>query len=757
MGKRCVPVHLGNNSPSSHGQEIHRTQTPIVTDPVDEPVTHCDEVATTSQSSTNDSPKPGRVETCRLIEEPVHNHTDALNALLRAARSPSPTKRPIGPQTGASVPRGSTARPAEHASSRHSRAYGAVSLSNLQLRCESTDAWKKCWLVRNNWLRAGEAAWYISQFFKTLAPMTPILSDYFDDPSTHELLVVYEPILCYTILSISSMYHCPSEEYASPGSALIHSKSWSIVKSLCTRVFWAEEHGSASKLRTYGTVLAILLLVEWPPNAIYLPPDDMVDYVFNDDVPAPGTRNHTAENLEDLERHLQIDNATQWMADLSRPIIRSDRISSALLGMAQTLYNELDIASASSTHLSDPSPNHPSNLEQRYVSRNARACLLLHIYDRQSSISSRSPATRYRDGITISQAELHMVDTGTSEKDRDSMVTVHSWEKMSRIACDFQQGLLELDDECITAVVASVAKQAAQIELSRASISRLERWREEIHMPPDSSPVRHILEIEYHNIYMQLTSAAIQSASTQILEQLRSRQAETCFEDGLIKQHGLHVHDFGNDTRHLIERGMDSAKSLLTAVIGLANQELLRTMPLRVFTRVAFAATLLLKATCIDPTLSRVAASFEIIDKTRQKLEIVASTKMHMAHNTARLIYLHVTQLHLLLAACKRAENSRFDHRETCPTGEEQIFPDLPSGDLGTSSLNGHADESLQNATSGQNASTWGDGLYGGLPSQDNWMQDFEFLWSSILSGNTPVGDWLYHEGHLESDNRRPA
>lgn len=94
---------------------------------------------------------------------------------------------------------------------------------------------------------------------------------------------------------------------------------------------------------------------------------------------------------------------------------------------------------------------------------------------------------------------------------------------------------------------------------------------------------------------MQLTSAAIQSASTQILEQLRSRQAETCFEDGLIKHHGLHVHDFGNDTRHLIERGMDSAKSLLTAVIGLANQELLRTMPLRVFTRVAFAATLLLK------------------------------------------------------------------------------------------------------------------------------------------------------------------
>ncbi|KAJ5087197.1 hypothetical protein N7456_010813 [Penicillium angulare] len=184
----------------------------------------------------------------------MDNSTDAVNILLRAAQSPHLQPH----QNNTSYP--------------HS-------------------AWNQCWLVRKKWMRAEDVAWYVD--------------DYFSDPKNHGLLVVHEPILCYTILTISSMFHSLPLESNSLGSDLIHVKCWGIVKSLCNRVFWAEEHGSASKLRTYGTVLALLLLVEWPPIIPNLPQDDMSELVV-DEVLSTSTNNATDVNFEDLERHIQI-------------------------------------------------------------------------------------------------------------------------------------------------------------------------------------------------------------------------------------------------------------------------------------------------------------------------------------------------------------------------------------------------------------------------------------------------------------------
>jgi len=139
--------------------------------------------------------------------------------------------------------------------------------------------------------------------------MTPVVSDFFADPQTHDHLVESEPILCYTILTISSMYHFLPASSSSPSSELVHVKSWDIVKGLCQRVFWAEERGSKSKLRTFGTILALLLLVEWPPRAaISLPPDDMSDVVFYEADAAIATPMHQTRILEDSDRHIRIAN-----------------------------------------------------------------------------------------------------------------------------------------------------------------------------------------------------------------------------------------------------------------------------------------------------------------------------------------------------------------------------------------------------------------------------------------------------------------
>lgn len=139
--------------------------------------------------------------------------------------------------------------------------------------------------------------------------MTPIASDFFADPKSHHHLVVSEPILCYTIITISSMFHCLPATSNSPSSELLHAQSWRIVKSLCEQVFWAKERGSESKLRTFGTVLALLLLIEWPPRAaVSLPPDDMNGIIIHEAGPTEATRVWQAGTLEDSDRHIRIAN-----------------------------------------------------------------------------------------------------------------------------------------------------------------------------------------------------------------------------------------------------------------------------------------------------------------------------------------------------------------------------------------------------------------------------------------------------------------
>lgn len=136
--------------------------------------------------------------------------------------------------------------------------------------------------------------------------MTPVLSNFFSRPETHEFLIANEPLLCYAILTVSSAYNELPQTSPSPSTDLIHVKCWQIVKDLIQRVLWAAEGGSGSRLRTLGTVLAMVLLTEWPPWTISLLPDDTVDYL--DSGPLIPPQKEVAPTLEDGERHIQLTN-----------------------------------------------------------------------------------------------------------------------------------------------------------------------------------------------------------------------------------------------------------------------------------------------------------------------------------------------------------------------------------------------------------------------------------------------------------------
>lgn len=260
-----------------------------------------------------------------LVNETVHDHTGAFNALLEATNqqeiedasrhTPSSTIDRVGRLSS------SGAINSEHTGIEEST-YEEIDHRNVPA------AWQNNWLVKQGWLHAEEAAWYIKmcedcsyfrtmvkinglfRFFQHLSKMTPILLEFFARPQNHAFLNLQEPILCYTILTIASEhFQLPTRSTPFCGHD-IHLKAWNVTKQLLNRVLWAQERGPKSKLRTMGTVLAILLLIEWPPRATALPPDDMADIVRYHETVDDSERERrdfpTFPTLEDEDRQIRI-------------------------------------------------------------------------------------------------------------------------------------------------------------------------------------------------------------------------------------------------------------------------------------------------------------------------------------------------------------------------------------------------------------------------------------------------------------------
>lgn len=302
LGLRCSPPRTRTRRASS----------------ATDPTATCSPASRQSITPVTTAPRP-----YLFLENEVHDSNDAFNALVQASASRG---------TAGHVPQQHVQQSLHNTGDLPSMGSPGLSFSpkpSVPLAQSSYNMWSWCWLVKNNWLRPQQADWLVeksvhhsptpptvlrltslSRFFENMQPMTPILSDFLSRSANREFLVVNEPLLCYAILTVSSAYHELPQSYPSPGAELIHSKCWQISKDLIQRVLWAAEGGSDSKLRTLGTVLAMLLLTDWPPRVIALPPDDSVDYLGTDASLLTSQR-VVAPTLEDQERHIRLTNGKQ--------------------------------------------------------------------------------------------------------------------------------------------------------------------------------------------------------------------------------------------------------------------------------------------------------------------------------------------------------------------------------------------------------------------------------------------------------------
>lgn len=196
-----------------------------------------------------------------------------------------------------------------------------------------------------------------------MAPISPVLSDFYGDHANHHQLVTEDPLLCCTLLMISSRYHPVPGAGGASRSYFIHDRFWKYCQHLITRLIFGQDKGSNAKTRTIGSIEALLLLSEWHPRSLHFPPE--ADGWDSDLIPS---------TVDDSD---SVDPVNRWLEDVIEPAKRSDRMCWMLLGCATSLAQELDIFGEG------PDKPATTSSDESLIVRKHRARKLLYVFVNQ--------------------------------------------------------------------------------------------------------------------------------------------------------------------------------------------------------------------------------------------------------------------------------------------------------------------------------------------------------------------------------------
>ncbi len=113
----------------------------------------------------------------------------------------------------------------------------------------------------------------LTRFFKNMSPLSPVIGEHYKSPSNYAAFVRREPVLCTTILTISSRYHLLGGDGWLSRGYFLHNRMWKYCQSLLQRVMWGQDKGVISLTRALGTIEGLLLMAEWQARSLHLPPD----------------------------------------------------------------------------------------------------------------------------------------------------------------------------------------------------------------------------------------------------------------------------------------------------------------------------------------------------------------------------------------------------------------------------------------------------------------------------------------------------
>ncbi|KAJ5731890.1 hypothetical protein N7493_003371 [Penicillium malachiteum] len=490
------------------------------------------------------------------------------------------------------------------------------------------DIWEACRFVRMGWFTAREAVTLIDLFFKNMSCLSPILTDFYSDHQNHYLLITREPVLCCTILMISSRYHILPGAGGESRNFFIHHRLWQHCQQLTMRLIFGQEKSTKSKVRSLGTVEALLLMAEWHPRSLHFPPETDG---WDDDLISTPPKVSGSKDSSDRS-------ANRWLEDMIEPSRRSDQMSWMLLGCALSLAHELGIFE---TEENDSADDDVTWREQMAL-RRQRVQRLLYVYINQLAwrIGCMSPIPQSLNHAVLGGRKPR----GLSQPGSTWLVFMDSWIELTKLA------------QSVTDMFFPSAKFARQQLHSGRYVGLLDHFRPLLNQWKDKYLQPQMLDnffyndlfIEYHFVRVYTHSVGMQAVVERAIA-----DADPNFDD--MRPMTIDPTDY-----EYIQEVIDGCCQILRKVVHLAETGALRFSPVRIVLRITSASIFLMKALSLGTREATLRESLEVLEKSISALKSNALDDVHLSTRYATLLDMHVARLrHHLLASSRAVKTSR--------------------------------------------------------------------------------------------------
>ncbi|KAF3491261.1 uncharacterized protein GIQ15_00778 [Arthroderma uncinatum] len=477
--------------------------------------------------------------------------------------------------------------------------------------------WDQCRFVKMGWFSSREAVTYVDMFFKNMAPLSPILTDFYSHHRNHFWLITQEPVLCCTILMISSRYHTlPGVGGASRGF-FIHQRLWQHCQHLIMRVMLGQEKGSKAKTRTVGTIEALLVMSEWHPRSLHFPPE-------SDGWDSDLMMDNTTERHDSTSPDSSVSASSRWLEDVIEPARRSDRMSWMLLGSGLTLAHELGIfdtddSRARSLISSPEMENQGFPLDETISFPRHRIRQLLYVFINQL-------ASRLGCMSLMPQSLNHSVVAPLMQNNSiDEWQTfMNSWIELTKLAKSVTD--MFFPSATFTRQQLHSGRYIGLLDHFRPLLSQ---WRQK-HLDTKhlSRPFCDMIFIEYQFVRVYTNSIGMQAVVERVLNE---SDPDVVMED--VRQANMDEIDY-----EFIQEVIDGSCSLLQKVISLAESGALRFSPVRIFLRITSSSIFLLKALSLGVRNAKLQESLDILTRSIQALRSSSLDDIHLASRYATLL-----------------------------------------------------------------------------------------------------------------------
>ncbi|KAL4785251.1 hypothetical protein BJX76DRAFT_186739 [Aspergillus varians] len=506
------------------------------------------------------------------------------------------------------------------------RAIWPVEISHVSN--EVLGIWDACRFVMMGWFTSREAVTLIDLFFKNMSSLSPILTDFYADHRHHRELITCDPVLCCTILMLSSRYHILPGPGGESRNFFIHHRLWQHCQQLVTRLMFGQERALKSKLRRIGTIEALLLMSEWHPRSLHFPPEsDGWDSDIMIQAPQPRDEDELSNN--------------RFLEDIIEPAKRSDQMSWMLLGAALSLSHELGIYEVDnekrgwSFAYERFIPNEQIKLRRQRVQR------LLYVYINQLA---------WRIGCvslmpqSLNHAILNRQTSRNLKHYSDQWLAfMDSWMDLTKLAKSVTDMFFPSAD-----FARQQLRSGRYIDLLDHFRPLLLKWEEE-NLRPEVLHQRFYndLFIEYHFIRAYTHSIGMQAVVERVLAD----------SDPNIE---IRATNIGPVDFEYIQEVIEGCCQVLQKASELGETGALKFSPVRIFLRITTSSIFLMKALSIGTRHAKLRESLQILERCIQALKSNSLDDIHLSTRYAALLETHVSRLRRNLLASSKVTKSSY-------------------------------------------------------------------------------------------------